>query len=59
MKQVLITAVLSMSFFQGMQASAVQANKPAVNPEAKVLADFKTRIDGMSTCGKGDSGARR
>ncbi len=47
MKHVLITAVLSMSFLQGMHASAVQADKPPVNPEAKVLADFKTRIDGV------------
>ena len=58
MKHVLITAVLSMSFLQGMHASAVQADKPAVNPEAKVLADFKTRIDGyVDLRKKADSGA--
>jgi hypothetical protein len=45
MRQVLITAVLSMSLLQVGTAGAWQADKTTrVNPEAKVLEDFKARI---------------
>jgi hypothetical protein len=46
MRQILITAVLSVLVVQVTTGSAPQAsNQTRVNPSAKVLADFKDRID--------------
>ena len=57
MKHVLITAVLSMSLMHATNAGALQADKH-VNPDAKVLADFKARIDAyVDLRKKADAGA--